>query len=62
MKSEEERPLAIAQMGLAVNFDARIVTGFTGIIARIDEVKPIRFPSGDPPAHPSGTEWSSLAP
>ena len=38
MKSEEGRPLAITQMGLAVNFDARIVTGFTGIIARIDEV------------------------
>ena len=62
MKSEEERPLAITQMGFVVNFDARIVTGFTGIIARIDEVKPIRFPSGEPPPILLERNGQSMAP
>jgi hypothetical protein len=41
MKPEEERakPQAITKMGLVVDFDARVVTGFTGITARIDERK-----------------------
>ena len=38
MKTEQERPHAITKMALIVNFDARIVTGFTEITARIDEV------------------------
>jgi hypothetical protein len=40
MKAEEEQenPHAITKMGLLVNFDAGVVTGFTGITARIDEV------------------------
>jgi hypothetical protein len=40
MKPEEERakPQAITKMGLVVDFDAGVVTGFTGITARIDEV------------------------
>ena len=40
MKAEEEqaKPHAITKLGLIVNFDAGVVTGFTGITARIDEV------------------------
>jgi hypothetical protein len=38
MKAEEQaKPHAITKMGLIVNFDAGVVTGFTGITARIDE-------------------------
>jgi hypothetical protein len=40
MKSEEEqaKPHAITNMGLIVNFDAGVVTGFTAITARIEEI------------------------
>jgi hypothetical protein len=39
MNAEEQaKPHAITKMGLIVNFDAGVVTGFTGITARIDEV------------------------
>src|SRR6266581_4265547 len=39
MKEEEQRnPHAIKKMGLIVDFDAGVVTGFTGITARLDEV------------------------
>jgi hypothetical protein len=37
-EEEQEKPHAITNMGLIVNFDAGVVTGFTGITARIDEV------------------------
>ena len=57
MKTEEGRPHAI-QMGLMVNFDARIVTGFTGIITRIDEVNANSVSFGGTTTHPSGAEWS----
>src|SRR6266480_3074936 len=42
MKAEEEqaKPHAITKMGLIVNFDAGVVTGFTGITARIDDTNP----------------------
>jgi hypothetical protein len=36
-EQEQERPHTITKMGLIVNFDAGVVTGFTGITARIDE-------------------------
>jgi hypothetical protein len=47
MKAEEkqEKPHAITNIGLIVNFDAGVVTGFTGIAARIDEVNAIQFRS-----------------
>ena len=40
MKAEEEqaKPHAITKMGLIVNFDAGVVTGFTEIPARIDDI------------------------
>jgi hypothetical protein len=40
MKAEEEqaKPHALSKMGLTVNFDTGVVTGFTGITARINEV------------------------
>ena len=58
MKTEEGRPHAITKMGLMVNFDARIVTGFTGIIARIDEVNANSVLFKGTTIHPSGAEWS----
>jgi hypothetical protein len=58
MKTEEEQPHAITKMGLMVNFDARIVTGFTGITARIDEVNANSVSFGGTATHPSGAEWS----
>jgi hypothetical protein len=43
----EEMQHPISKMGLVVNSDARIVTGFTGITARIDAVNanPVAFGS-----------------
>jgi hypothetical protein len=59
MKEEEqEKPQAITKMGLIVNFDAGVVTGFTGIIARIDEVNANSVLFKGTTIHPSGAEWS----
>ena len=58
MKTEQEQPHAITKMGLIVNFDARIVTGFTEITARIDEVNANSISFGGTTTHPSGAEWS----
>ena len=60
MKAEEEqaKPQAITKMGLIVNFDAGVVTGFTGITARIDEVSANSMSFKGTTAHPSGLEWS----
>jgi hypothetical protein len=60
MKAEEEqaKPQAITNMGLIVNFDAGVVTGFTGITARIDEVNANSVLFEGTTTHPSGTEWS----
>jgi hypothetical protein len=60
MKAEEEqaKPHAITNLGLMVNFDAGVVTGFTGITAHIEEVNtnPVLF--NGTTTHPSGVEWS----
>jgi hypothetical protein len=59
MKEEEqEKPQAITKMGLIVNFDAGVITGFTGIIARIDEVNANSVLFKGTTIHPSGAEWS----
>jgi hypothetical protein len=60
MKAEEEqaKPQAITKMRLIVNFDAGVVTGFTGITGRIDEVNANQVAFKGTTAHPSGTEWS----
>jgi hypothetical protein len=59
MKAEEQRkPYAIRKMELIVNFDAGVVTGFTGITARIDEVNAKSVLFKGTTIHPSGTEWS----
>jgi hypothetical protein len=60
MKAEEEqaKPQAITKMGLIVNFDAGVVTGFTGISARIDEVNANSVLFKGTTTHPSGAEWS----
>ena len=58
MKTEQEQPHAITKMGLIVNFDARIVTSFTEITARIDEVNAKSISFGGTTTHPSGAEWS----
>jgi hypothetical protein len=60
MKAEEEqaKPHAITKMGLIVNFDAGVVTGFTGITAHIDEVNANSVLFRGTTIHPSGTEWS----
>src|SRR5215469_13300014 len=60
MKSEEEqaKPHAITKMGLIVNFDAGVVTGFTGITARIDEVNANSVLFEGTTIHPSGVQWS----
>src|SRR5262245_61729452 len=60
MKAEEEqaKPHAITKVGLNVNFDTGVVTGFTGITARIDEVNANSVLFKGTTIHPSGTEWS----
>ena len=60
MKAEEEqaKPHAITKMGLIVNFDAGVVTGFTGITARIDDIKANSVVFNGTTIHPSGAEWS----
>jgi hypothetical protein len=59
MKAEDqEKPHAITKMGLIVNFDAGVVTGFTGITARLDEVNANSVSFKGTTTHPSGAEWS----
>jgi hypothetical protein len=59
MKAEDqEKPHAITKMELIVNFEAGVVTGFTGITARIDEVNANSVSFKGTTTHPSGTEWS----
>jgi hypothetical protein len=57
-EGEQAKPQAITKMGLIVNFDAGVVTGFTGITGRIDEVNANQVAFKGTTAHPSGTEWS----
>jgi hypothetical protein len=54
----EEMQHPISKMGLVVNFDAGVLTAFTGIIARIDEVNANSVSFSGTTTHPSGTEWS----
>src|SRR5262245_15400411 len=63
MKADEEqaKPQTITKMGLIVNFDAGVVTGFTGITARIDEVHANSVSFSGTTIHPSGAEWSVRA-
>ena len=59
MKAEDqEKPHAITKMGLIVNFDAGVVTGFTGITARLEEVNANSVSFKGTSTYPSGTEWS----
>jgi hypothetical protein len=60
MKPEEEqaKPHAITNMGLIVNFDAGVVTGFTAITARIDEINANSVLFNGTTIHPSEAEWS----
>src|SRR5437879_13326530 len=59
MKAEEQRkPYAIRKMELIVNFDAGVVTGFTRITARIDEINAKSVLFKGTTTHPSGTKWS----
>jgi hypothetical protein len=59
MKAEDqEKPHAITKMGLVVNFDGGVVTGFTGITARLEEVNANSVSFKGTTTHPSGTEWS----
>ena len=62
MKTEQEQPHAITKMGLVVNFDARIVTGFTEITARIDEVNANSISFGAPLPILLGRNGQSMAP
>jgi len=60
MKAEEEqaKPHALSKMGLTVNFDTGVVTGFTGITARINEVNANSVFFKGTTINPPGTEWS----
>jgi hypothetical protein len=60
MQAEEEqaKPYAITKMELIVNVDAGVVTGFTGIIARIDEINANSVLFNGTTIHASGAEWS----
>jgi hypothetical protein len=60
MKAEEEqaKPHAITKLALTVNFDARVVTGFTAITARINEINANTVLFSGTTIHPSGAEWS----
>src|SRR5262247_98164 len=60
LKAQEEqaKPQAITKMGLFVNFDAGVVTGFTGITARIYEVNANSISFKGTNINPSGAEWS----
>src|SRR5262249_13814980 len=54
--SREATP--ITKMGLIVNFDAGVVTGFTGITARPEEVSDNSVSFKGTNINPSGAEWS----
>src|SRR5689334_25216756 len=60
MKAEEEqaKPHAITKLALTVNFDAGVVTGFTAITARINEINANTLLFSGTTIHPSGAEWS----
>jgi hypothetical protein len=59
MKAEDqEKPHPITKMGLVVNFDAGVVTGFTGITARLEEVNANSVSFKGTNLNPSGAEWS----
>jgi hypothetical protein len=59
MKAEDqEKPHPITKMGLVVNFDAGVVTGFTGITARLEEVSDNSVSFKGTNINPSGAEWS----
>src|SRR5262245_59335407 len=59
MKEEAQRKAhAITKMGLIVNSDAGVVTGFTGITAHIDEVNAKSVLFNGTTTHPSGAQWS----
>jgi hypothetical protein len=60
MQAEEEqtKPHAITKMELIVNVDSKVVTGFTGIIARIDEINANSVLFNGTTIHASGAEWS----
>jgi hypothetical protein len=59
MKAEDqEKPHPITKMGLIVNFDAGVVTGFTGITARLEEFSDNSISFKGTTINPSGTEWS----
>ena len=60
MKAEEEqaKPHAITKLALTVNFDAGVVTGFTAITARINEINANTVLFSGTTIHPSGAEWS----
>jgi hypothetical protein len=55
---DQEKSHPITKMGLVVNFDADVVTGFIGITARIDEVNANSVLFKGTTIHPSGAEWS----
>src|SRR5262245_46819357 len=63
MKAEEEqaKPQAITKMRLIVDFDAGVVTGFTGITARIYEVSANSISFKGTTAHLSEREGSFRA-
>jgi len=59
MKEEAQRKVhAITKLGLIVNSDAGVVTGFTGITAHIDKVNAKSVLFNGTTTHPSGAEWS----
>jgi hypothetical protein len=60
MKAEEEqaKPHAITKLALTVNFGAGVVTGFTAITARINEINASTVLFSGTTIHPSGAEWS----
>jgi hypothetical protein len=57
-EQEQEKPHNITKMGLIVDFDAGVVTGFTGITASIDEANADSVSFKGITINPSGTEWS----
>jgi len=60
MKAEDqEEPHSITKMGLVVNFDAGVVTGFTGITARLEEFSDNSISFKGTNINPSGAEWVS---
>src|SRR5215813_6113115 len=63
MKEEAQRKAhAITKMGLIVNSDAGVVTGFTGITAHIDEVNAKSVLFNGTTTHPSERNGQSVVP